>query len=65
MTYRSNKERNRMTEKLIERKNQIEKEIFIIECADKLSRKEREKLNQLNNELLNVRYQIEKEKRTT
>lgn len=52
-----------MVEKLIERKNQIEREIFYIECGDRLSREEKDKLNQLNNELLNVRFQIEKEKR--
>ena len=49
-------------EKLIHRKNQIEHEIFCIECADKLRPDERNTLYKLNKELLNIQFQIEKEK---
>ena len=62
MTYRFKKVRLLMIEILIHRKNQIEHEIFCIECADKLRPDERNTLYKLNKELLNIQFQIEKEK---
>ena len=49
-----------MLDKLFQRKNQIEHEIFCIECADRLRPEEKEQIRALRLELLNVRFQIEK-----
>ncbi len=49
-----------MIDNLFEKKNQIEHEIFCIECADKLNPSEKERLRTLRLELLNIRFQIEK-----
>ena len=51
-----------MLENLFEKKKKIEFEIFCIECADYLLPEEKFKLNSLNKELANIRFQIEKEK---
>ena len=54
------KARRNMLDKLFEKKNQIEHEIFCIECADRLRPEEKEQIRVLRLELLNVRFQIEK-----
>lgn len=60
MISRFKKVRNPMLDKLFQRKNKIEHEIFCIECADRLRPEEKEQIKVLRLELLNVRFQIEK-----
>ena len=61
-TYHFRKGKKFMLENLFEKKKKIEFEIFCIECADYLLPEEKFKLNSLNKELANIRFQIEKEK---
>lgn len=51
-----------MIDELIERRDQIEHEIFIIEGVDGLRQEERHNLHKLHRELLDIRLKIEKEK---
>ncbi len=50
-----------MLEDLLNKKNKLEQELFILKCKDRFKPADWDKLEQLEKELLKINMQIEKE----